>query len=158
MASHKPPYGDWRAGPPRPDRGCGIPGPDLDRPPINTPINTPISSTPTAQALATLPAPERSAGRRSPEEKYLAFARRPKRAGSSSRFRGVSFRRQTQRWIAQVYWRGRRYFLGSYAREEEAAAAYNRHAARIIGELAVLNDLDARAAGRCGNDDTGRDP
>lgn len=79
--------------------------------------------------------------RRSPEEKYLAFARRPKRAGSSSRYRGVSFRQQTQRWIAQVYWRGRRYFLGSYEREEDAAAAYNRHAVRIIGELAVLNDL-----------------
>lgn len=79
--------------------------------------------------------------RRTPEEKYLAFARRPKRAGSSSRYRGVSFRQQTQRWIAQVYWRGRRYFLGSYDREEDAAAAYNRHAARIIGELAVLNEL-----------------
>lgn len=88
------------------------------------------------------PSPSKSR-RRSPEEKYLAFARRPKRAGSSSRFRGVSFRQQTQRWIAQVYWRGRRYFLGSYEREEEAAAAYNRHAARIIGDLAVLNDLPA---------------
>lgn len=40
-----------------------------------------------------------------------------------------------------MYWRGRRYFLGSFAREEEAAAAYNRHARRIIGELAVLNEL-----------------
>ena len=40
-----------------------------------------------------------------------------------------------------MYWRGRRYFLGSYGQEEEAAAAYNRHAPRIIGELAVLNDL-----------------
>jgi hypothetical protein len=83
--------------------------------------------------------------RRTAEEKYLAFARRPKRAGSSSRYRGVSFRQQTQRWIAQVYWRGRRYFLGSYEREEEAAAAYNRHAARIIGSLAVLNELPAGA-------------
>ncbi len=79
--------------------------------------------------------------RRSAEEKYLAFARRPKRAGSSSRYRGVSFRQQTQRWIAQVYWRGRRYFLGSFEREEDAAAAYNRHAPGIIGPLAVLNEL-----------------
>lgn len=83
--------------------------------------------------------------RRTREEKYLAFARRPKRAGSSSRYRGVSFRQQTQRWIAQVYWQGRRYFLGSFDREEDAAAAYNRHAACIIGELAVLNDLPAGA-------------
>jgi hypothetical protein len=90
--------------------------------------------------MAVNPSPSKSR-RRSADEKYLAFARRPKRAGSSSRYRGVSFRQQTQRWIAQVYWRGRRYFLGSYDREEEAAAAYNRHAPRIIGELAVLNDL-----------------
>lgn len=79
--------------------------------------------------------------RRSPEEKYLAFAQRPKRPGCSSRFRGVSFRQQTQLWIAQVYWRGRRYFLGSFEREVDAAAAYNQHARRIIGALAVLNEL-----------------
>ncbi len=85
----------------------------------------------------------------------MAFARRPKRAGSSSRYRGVSFRQQTQRWIAQVYWRGRRYFLGSYDREEEAAAAYNRHAPRIIGELAVLNDLPAGTS-VCADADTTR--
>jgi len=109
--------------------------------------------------LAVNPSPSKSR-RRSAEEKYLAFARRPKRAGSSSRYRGVSFRQQTQRWIAQVYWRGRRYFLGSYDREDEAAAAYNRHAARIIGELAVLNDLPAAdqtsAPAVCADADTAR--
>lgn len=95
--------------------------------------------------------------RRSPEEKYLAFARRPKRAGSSSRFRGVSFRQQTQRWIAQVYWRGRRYFLGSFEREEDAAEAYNRHAVRIIGPLAVLNEL-APGPPLCGDAHNHPDP
>lgn len=90
--------------------------------------------------------PARTGTRRSAEEKYLAFASRPKRAGCSSRFRGVSFRQQTQRWVAQVYWRGRRYFLGSFEREEDAAAAYNQHASRIIGELAVLNDLPPEPA------------
>ena len=78
---------------------------------------------------------------RTPEETYQAYARRPKRAGASSKHRGVSFRQQTQLWIAQVYWRGRRYFLGSFKTEDEAALAYNIHAKRIIGELALLNDL-----------------
>ena len=79
--------------------------------------------------------------RRTPEETYQAYARRPKRAGASSKHRGVSFRKQTQLWIAQVYWRGKRYFLGSFSTEREAALAYNIHAQRIIGELALLNDL-----------------
>jgi hypothetical protein len=78
---------------------------------------------------------------RTPEEAYQAYASRPKRVGASSKHRGVSFRKQTQLWIAQVYWRGRRYFLGSFNTEREAALAYNTHARRIIGELALLNDL-----------------
>lgn len=79
--------------------------------------------------------------RRTPEETYQSYARRPKRVGASSKHRGVSFRKQTQLWIAQVYWKGRRYFLGSFHTEREAAIAYNIHAKRIIGELALLNDL-----------------
>jgi hypothetical protein len=43
--------------------------------------------------------------------------------------------------VAQVYWRGRRYFLGSFNSEEEAAKAYNKHAAILIGKMALLNDL-----------------
>lgn len=119
------PSGDWRGGPAAEEVACEL---------IDPALNSEPSS-----------APSGGRRRRSPEEKYLAFARRPKRAGASSRFRGVSYRQQTQRWIAQVYWRSRRYFLGSYAHEEEAAAAYNRHAPRIIGKLAVLNELPACA-------------
>ena len=78
---------------------------------------------------------------RTPEETYQAYARRPKRGGASSKHRGVSFRKQTQLWIAQVHWRGRRYFLGSFNTEREAALAYNTHARRTIGGLALLNDL-----------------
>ena len=79
--------------------------------------------------------------RRTPEETYQAYARRPKRAGASSKHRGVSFRKQTQFWIAQVHWRGKRYFLGSFNIEWDAALAYNLHAQHTIGELALLNDL-----------------
>jgi hypothetical protein len=81
--------------------------------------------------------------RRKPEESYQAYARRPKRLGASSIHRGVSFRKQTQLWIAQVYWRGKRYFLGSFKTEREAALAYNLHAQKIIGNFALLNDLSA---------------
>lgn len=79
--------------------------------------------------------------RRTPEELYQAYASRPRRAGASSKYRGVSFRAKTQLWTAQVYWRGRRYYVGSFKTEGEAALAYNIHAQKIIGALALLNDL-----------------
>ncbi len=79
--------------------------------------------------------------RRTPDESYQAYARRPKRLGASSTYRGVGFRKQTQLWIAQVYWRGRRHFLGSFITETKAAFAYNIHAQRIINKLELLNDL-----------------
>jgi hypothetical protein len=47
----------------------------------------------------------------------------------SSRHRGVSFCRQTQRWAAQANFQGRHIHLGRFATEEEAAkaaAAYRR--------------------------------
>lgn len=79
--------------------------------------------------------------RRTREDSYQAYARRPRRLGASSIYRGVSFRKKTKLWTAQVYWRGRRYFLGSFETEREAALAYNMHAQKIIGNLALLNDL-----------------
>jgi len=75
------------------------------------------------------------------EQAYLAYANRPRRPGASSMFRGVSYRKRTGKWIAQLYWRGRRYFLGAYQDEREAAEVYNNHALKIIGPFAVLNDL-----------------
>jgi len=75
------------------------------------------------------------------EQRYLAYARRPRRADASSRYRGVSLRQQTGLWVAQVYWRGRRYFLGSFLSEEEAARAYNKHASILIGKMALLNEI-----------------
>ena len=81
----------------------------------------------------------------SQEQAYLAYANRPRRPGASSMFRGVSYRSRTGQWIAQLYWRGRRYFLGAYEDELEAAEAYNKHALQIIGPFAVLNDLSEAA-------------
>jgi hypothetical protein len=77
----------------------------------------------------------------SQEQAYLAYANRPRRPGASSPFRGVSYRSRTGQWIAQLYWRGRRYFLGAYQDEREAAEVYNKHALQIIGPFAVVNDL-----------------
>ncbi len=82
----------------------------------------------------------------SQEQAYLAYANRPRRPGASSMFRGVSYRKRTGQWIAQLYWRGRRYFLGAYQDEREAAEVYNNHALKIIGPFAVVNDLTVAVA------------
>ena len=82
----------------------------------------------------------------SQEQAYLAYANRPRRPGASSMFRGVSYRKRTGQWIAQLYWRGRRYFLGAYQDEREAAEVYNKHALQIIGPFAVVNDLTVAVA------------
>ena len=77
------------------------------------------------------------------EAYYLSLANRPKRAGSSSPYRGVS--RSTnprQPWRASLGYRGRRYYLGNHATEREAAEAYNRAALRIIGAHAVINEIE----------------
>ena len=80
------------------------------------------------------------------EQAYLAYANRPRRSGASSLFRGVSYRSRTGQWIAQLYWRGRRYFLGAYQDEREVAEVYNKHALQIIGPFAVVNDLTIAGA------------
>lgn len=43
--------------------------------------------------------------------------------GSSSSHRGVSWRSDKQKWVAQVMVNGKQYYLGLYATEEEAAEA-----------------------------------
>lgn len=78
----------------------------------------------------------------STEDYYLTQANRPKRAGAASTYRGVS--RSTSPnlpWRAALGYRGRRYYLGTYATEREAALAYNRAALRLIGDHAVINEI-----------------
>lgn len=71
---------------------------------------------------------------------YLAYANRPRKANASSKYRGVSFLQGKGQWKAQPYWRDKRYFLGFFNSEIEAAESYNRHARLIIGPLAPIND------------------
>lgn len=60
-------------------------------------------------------------------------------AVGTSRFKGVSWNTQKQKWRATIYREGRTIFLGYFDSEEEAALAYNAVAARMDGEFACLN-------------------
>ncbi|MGK6313729.1 HNH endonuclease signature motif containing protein [Neorhizobium sp. DT-125] len=50
----------------------------------------------------------------------------PSRPGSSSRFVGVKFRKDRNRWTARISVNGKQINLGCFATEEEANAAYLR--------------------------------
>lgn len=60
---------------------------------------------------------------------------RGSRVGATSRFKGVSWDADRKKWLAQ----GNHRFLGRFDREEDAAAAYDREAAKAFGEFAFLN-------------------
>jgi hypothetical protein len=59
--------------------------------------------------------------------------------GTSSRFRGVSYRKDCGRWYARIRFEGRLIHLGSFTDEVEAARAYDRKAVELFGEFARLN-------------------
>lgn len=64
-----------------------------------------------------------------------------KRAGSSSKFKGVCFRSDTGKWRAYVRSEGKKKFLGQFESEVEAAAAYNAAALKEYGEYARINNI-----------------
>lgn len=67
---------------------------------------------------------------------------RPRTVGTS-RHKGVSWYKRTQKWQAQICCNSRRVHLGSFDSEDDAAAAYNRAAVRLHGAFARLNDLSS---------------
>jgi hypothetical protein len=59
--------------------------------------------------------------------------------GTSSRFRGVDYRRASGRWHARIRFEGKLIHLGSFTDEIEAARAYDRKAVELFGQFARLN-------------------
>lgn len=68
-----------------------------------------------------------------------------KRPDATSRFKGVSLRRSTGLWIAQLVVHRKWRKLGSFKDELEAARAYDRAAAEAFGPFARLNFPEAKA-------------
>jgi len=61
------------------------------------------------------------------------------RKNPSSKYKGVSFKKRTKKWTAQIRYNGKTKFIGSYENEIEAAKAYDKAAKKHHGEFAVLN-------------------
>lgn len=65
-----------------------------------------------------------------------------KRKNSASRFFGVYFHNQANKWAVRIQKNGQRYNLGLFASEIDAAKAYNTKAKELFGPFANLNVID----------------
>ena len=59
----------------------------------------------------------------------------------TSRFKGVDWNKSEEKWQVRIRCAGKRYHLGLFASEIDAARAYNRKAAELFGEFARLNEI-----------------
>jgi|ERR1035437_2256678 hypothetical protein len=66
-------------------------------------------------------------------------ANRSKMEGTSSKYRGVSFYKPSQKWRTQIEYNDKGLHLGYFVFEAEAARAYDKKAKELFGEFANLN-------------------
>ncbi len=66
---------------------------------------------------------------------------RYKRAGTSSKYIGVYWRRDLMKWHARIYIAKKYLHIGFFGSDVEAARAYNDKALRFFGASARLNDI-----------------
>ena len=70
---------------------------------------------------------------------------RKKIDGTVSKYKGVSWSKQHNKWMAKIGINGSRIYLGLHDSEEEAAMAYNRKAVELFKEFANLNKISSDA-------------
>jgi hypothetical protein len=61
----------------------------------------------------------------------------------SSKYKGVIVKneKRNKKYMAQIYFDKKRYFLGYFLKEVDAAKAYNKKALELCGNVAYLNKV-----------------
>ena len=59
--------------------------------------------------------------------------------GKTSRYKGVSRHKKTNRYLAAICYQGKRFHLGTFRDEVDAAKAYDKKARELFGQFAYLN-------------------
>ena len=69
--------------------------------------------------------------------------KRKKDGKCSSEYKGVLFKneKRKKKYLAQIHFNKKRYFLGHFLTQEEAAKAYNKKALELCGNVAYLNKV-----------------
>jgi len=68
-----------------------------------------------------------------------------KRKSCSSKYKGVSQDKRTGKWIAYIF-NYKKYHLGVFINENDAARAYNKKALELFGEYAFINNVLEQAS------------
>ena len=64
-----------------------------------------------------------------------------KHVQNTSGYKGVSFHKAMEKWVAQIQYKGQRRVIGFFDTPESAAKAYNDKATELHGKFAKINDL-----------------
>ena len=70
---------------------------------------------------------------------------RGKQSNNSSGFKGVSFRKDRNKWLAKITKNGKAYHVGLFDTKEKAALAYCQVASEIHGEFSNTNQRSIRS-------------
>ncbi len=60
----------------------------------------------------------------------------------SSKYRGVSWKKQNKKWSAVISYNGKQFWIGVFNKEDDAALAYNKKAKELYGEYAQFNTVE----------------
>jgi len=61
------------------------------------------------------------------------------RKGAASKYRGVTFRKNANKWVVMIIANKKKYWVGTFINEEDAAKAYDSKAKELYGQFANLN-------------------
>ena len=71
-----------------------------------------------------------------------SYNRNKQSSKTSSKYKGVFWKKQNQKWAAQVRFEGKAYYLGYFNDEKKAALAYNTAALNFFKTFAKLNIIE----------------